>query len=167
MSVLNLVATCLTAEYPLLYMVRTAIMEEAEADGGKFSGAIADLDLDTINIASHPIYRMSLNAILGFLLSLVPLTIAGVVSRFQAGSSSTLQRVVMMAWLVFGTLGGVWFSSFLYGFQDAYDELNTFPSIVDIRPILEFFIKGGVLALGGFVLVGKMINEYGACIYLD
>ena len=46
MSFVNLLATCLTPDYPALYMVRSEVMIEAERRGGKFDGTIGIINVD-------------------------------------------------------------------------------------------------------------------------
>lgn len=108
MSIVNLAATCLTPEYPAIYMVRTSLINEAEENGGKIVGEVANLELDKVEPPDDPESTEDRALLLGFLLSLPPLAIVGGLSGFHAGKSTALERGFTMAWLAIGTAGGIW-----------------------------------------------------------
>lgn len=101
----------------------------------------------------------------------ISIAIIGGISSFDKGNSTTAQRVWTMLWLSFGffigpTAAFVPSPSFLvYIFKDQnretrdpdgwrYAHLGTFIS----------YLIYGVPAVGGYVVVGKMLYEYGKCI---
>ncbi|KAL3459178.1 hypothetical protein BJX64DRAFT_291431 [Aspergillus heterothallicus] len=158
MSMINLIATCLAPEYPTLYMVRTAIMNEAEEAGGIFQGEIGDLDLEEITTTKdNQGQRQKRIAWLTFLIAIVPLIVVGSLTHFKAGGSSSLQRGFMMAWLIVGIAGSMLGYTLARTARD-----NLYVMLV----YMLVFLPIAVPAIGGFVLVGKMIEEYGTCIYL-
>jgi hypothetical protein len=157
MSLINLAATCLAPEYPNPYMVRTSIMTEAERNGGIFTGEIAILDLDSVtNPKTTP--ESATGTWLGLLLRFFPVIIVGALTGFSAGDeSSPLQRGFIMAWFVVGIAAGIWGWA-LVGtvLKDSWAWLYT---LIALLPV-------AAPAIGGFVVVGRMLGEYGICTYL-
>lgn len=163
MSIINLAATCITSSYRAIYMVRTSLMREAESKGGKFVGEVADLDLGLIQVEGSQSLSRNVTMGIGLLLSFIPLIITSVLSRLQAGSSSTLQRGFTMAWLVTGIFGGILSYKLLSMlFFNKYDTPKYWNFLVGAF-IFWVLIPLGVPALGGFVIVGQMPKEYGIC----
>lgn len=106
---------------------------------------------------------------IGILAIVTPYVLISILSNgFQTGSISTpLQRGFVMSWLVFGQLFGAWF-----GFMGHDDSTEGSPfSTWDANHIN---IYGGILilillavvtpAVGGFVVVGLMIKQFGSCV---
>lgn len=96
------------------------------------------------------------------------LGIIGGLSRFHKGSSTLAEQVWTMMWLGFGIL-------FAFGIvQEELEEgiLNHRPSRAPSQIWNSFsedifsYILVGVPAIGGFVVVGQMINSYGTCHYV-
>ena len=87
---------------------------------------------------------------------LFPLIIYGILSRFRPMGSTYTQRVWTMTWLVFGFfIGPAIEGSYFYLRIPALDRL----SLVSVGYIVVFMAP----AIGGFVVVGQMINAYGIC----
>ena len=102
----------------------------------------------------------------------ITLLIMGTISRFSPGSSAVHQRVWIMLWYVCGTYFGSMFSMLLeVGVECRNPVLGfTLPRKVSIlRRILSLIVSVGLLgsliapAIGGFVVVGQMIMQYGTC----
>jgi hypothetical protein len=106
MSILNTVANLVTPEYPTLLLVRTPIMDEAEARGGFFRGELlVETDDGKVDQRDWTNETPSIWPI-ALLLSLIPLAIVGGISRFRAGKSTSIQRGFTMSWLIIGTFAG-------------------------------------------------------------
>jgi hypothetical protein len=99
------------------------------------------------------------------ILALAPIAIVGGLSHFHAGSSTVAQRGWTMSWLVSDIVAG-----FILG-----AALVPVLMPVDKEENQEHFAFGGLIvytlifgasALGGFVVVGQMVKEYGSCIKL-
>ncbi|KAL2841717.1 hypothetical protein BJY01DRAFT_217123 [Aspergillus pseudoustus] len=170
MSVINLIATCLTPEYPAIFMVRTPLMDEAEAQGAVIAGEVACIDMDLLTI-DNPQLDDNLAAWLsGFLLSLPPLAIVGALSQFSAGSSSIPERGFTMTWLATGIFGGLWAYFWqLVLFENENKEGRARSSTREKGRIYAGFtslvaIPLAAPAVGGFVVVAQMLREYGVCV---
>ncbi|KAL2843051.1 hypothetical protein BJX68DRAFT_270376 [Aspergillus pseudodeflectus] len=172
MSIINLIATCITPEYPAIYMVRTSLMNQAEAHGALITGEVGCLDLDQVDLQKDQT-NLDLLELGGFLLSLPPLAIVGALSHFSAGRSSMLERGFTMAWLAVGTVGGLWA---WIGATGIFMAISTFDRAFSARELsmtawltywLAVVIPLAAPAMGGFVVVAKMLGEYGVCIDLS
>ncbi|KAJ6443560.1 metallophosphoesterase [Purpureocillium lavendulum] len=101
-----------------------------------------------------------------FYVSVVPIAIVGGLSRFAPGQSATYQRVWTVMWLVLGAVVG--------------NGLRPMSDAIEGRPILGstmrhhrtaifwYSIIGvmavyAVLPIGGYVVVGQMIRDFGVC----
>ncbi|KAL4802585.1 hypothetical protein BDV18DRAFT_163988 [Aspergillus unguis] len=169
MSLVNLTATCLTPEYPAVYMVRTTIMAEAEAKGAFIVGDIGELDLTQVAAGTFPKGVVDVAFYLGFLLSLPPLAVVGGLSHFQSGHSSALERGFTMVWLAVGMVGGMWGYLLLEIFFAGSIATEGYPpprgsrgrfAIIFFALALPLFVP----AVGGMVVVGKMLREFGGTI---
>ena len=98
--------------------------------------------------------------LLTIVVGLVPVAINGILSHFKAGKSTHAQRVWTMTWLAFGVFIGalVEFKQTGLSYMDegeiAYNSLQ-----------LLYFCCAP--AIGGFVVVGQMLMEYGRCIQIS
>ena len=97
----------------------------------------------------------------GLLLALAPIAIVGGLSHFHAGNSTVAQRGWTMSWL-----GSDIFAGFILGAalvpadKEGTQEHNILVGIITYALIFC------APALGGFVVVGQMVKEYGSCIKL-
>jgi hypothetical protein len=173
MSMVNLVANLLTPAYPVAFLVRTPAMDEAEAAGCCFSGEIlVAIDHDgewrgavdrTPRRTDDQMMRVErdTNAMrTGLLLGLIPLAIIGALSRFQAGNSTSLQRGFTMSWLVLGIFFGFFFEDFSEPPSSSITQ-GTIGGMVN--GIYLGAAIGGCSAIGGMVVVGQMIQDFGIC----
>jgi hypothetical protein len=168
MSIINLMATCITPEYPAVYMVRTSLMNEAEAKGALITREVGYLDLEQVDLKKDQ-DDDDLLSWCGFFLSLPPLMIVGALSHFSAGSSSTLERGFTMAWLATGTVGGFLGYCGIAGIFESRCPDTTAredSSIIWIVCGLFAVVPLAAPAVGGFVVVAQTLREYGVCIHL-
>jgi hypothetical protein len=122
--------------------------------------------------------RKHLNLLLFWIplgISSISIIVNGAISGFRAGGSSIAQRVWTMSWLIFGMalapLGpslGQAFASLIWTYFIRKDRDSGV--IGNITSFLLAFILVGILfgilftpAIGGLVVVGEMIKQYGSC----
>jgi len=98
----------------------------------------------------------------GLLLGLVPIAIVGGLSHFKTGSSTVAQRAWTMSWLASGVIAGL----MLGGSMDLADKKHIKQHTTTNGMIGILFIFGAT-AIGGFVVVGEMVKQYGSCISLS
>ena len=121
---------------------------------------------------SNDLYGLTGSGLRGWLLSIVvaalPLVIVGALSNFSPGSSTKQQRGWTMAWLTTNIVFGPYMQFSTRVFSALFSRRNvpdpglagTGASLIKTcGPIV-------VPAIGGFVTVGKMINEFGSCVRL-
>lgn len=75
-----------------------------------------------------------------FAVALIPIVVNGALSHFQPRHSTFAQRVWTMTWLAFGII------------SDNVGNVG-----------VQYLIPYSVPAIGGFVVVSKMIMQYGNC----
>ncbi|KAL3439869.1 hypothetical protein BJX65DRAFT_291515 [Aspergillus insuetus] len=148
MSIINLAATCLAPNYPNLYIVRTSIMTEAEANGG----------LDSIT-KPKTTSETATGTWLGLLLGFVPLIIVGALTGFSAGDESSPLPAPR------SSADSSWrgFAARIFGWAlvgtDLRDPWAWLYTLIALSPV-------AAPAIGEFVVVGRMLSEYGVCTYL-
>lgn len=184
MSVMNIIASSLSPEYPAIFLVRTPMMAEAESKGGFFVGEIHFQEIKDSRHTYQP-PRMSgrtssfidnrccwLLAALAALVGCIPLVVIGSLSGFQPQRSSALQRGFTKSWVVLGVLGGP-----IIGCMDHYirRRRDCFARLGFDRGLCMgsgtrfcfryavLLLYFGVPAIGGMVMVGQMMHSFGAC----
>jgi hypothetical protein len=214
MSIVNLIGNLVCPSYDALYLVRSEVMDEAEARGGKFSGTVGRIvvpedtrhdngwvygpdnvkftddasdvkglkmygyeDQDTFSYTEGPTIievplfgpytaarRMPMqdaSSVVGLLFItitfIMPYIVIAVLTRFKPQSSTALQRGFMMAWLVVGQVSGI----ICYGFMEDKSKWQERGRLFAI-----FVVLFGAPAIGGFVMVGLMMKEFGYCVDL-
>lgn len=117
-------------------------------------------------------------ATLGIFVSSLSLLIIGLMSRFQAGSSSLTEQVVFMMWLALGTVVG-----FVVPFVSINDAVTLFMRVpleyiagMDKAGLLDYYywtvvvvrLPWGIffLPIWGFVIVGHQLDQWGTCVTL-
>ena len=161
MSVLNIIANISNPVYPAVYLIRTPLMDEAETNGGLFQGEIKieSYEQPSTDTWQKMASNMAAEMGIGFLLSLIPLAIVGCLSHFKAQNSTPIERELTMSWLVVGILYGIYLYSAEYlsvlKFGHRYFYLF-------LRFLCVIF-PSAVPTLGGMVVVGKMIHDFGIC----
>lgn len=176
MSVVNIVASLLSAEYPAMYLVRTPDMAAAIKDGGRFEGLVAELvpvdpesprarargSLVVFAPFSRDLRDWIIHAV-WLVLVVAPIAIVGGLSGFRHGEASTgEQRGWLMGWLVLGSVSGPWAVSVQ---RDLKNLAKQHPKYLawDIAGILIFWVP----AIAGMVMVGQEIKGYGICARFD
>ena len=101
------------------------------------------------------IFLQRLAIVTGFLAFITPYAILGALTKFRAGDS-IINGVWTMGWLVGGQLVGI-----LVGVRYSMEPLKGVSELVLM--VLALGISYGP-AIGGFVVVGKMISETGSCV---
>jgi hypothetical protein len=118
--------------------------------------------------------------------SSISIAIVGTLSRFSAGHSTLAQRVWTMAWLSFGLGMGAFLASMPTMFKLFPEWASKFPIITrrgdeyddndldgeKFQLISQVLTLGTITfcsapAIGGYIVVGQMLNEYGSCIRVD
>lgn len=181
MSIMNSFANMLTPEYPSMFVIRTPTMDQAENKHAFFKGAIKVDPLRARSpksslgrLGQHldrlflgPDDRFTLGNLLilfvSLVLSLIPLAVVGILSRFQKGNSTEMERGFTMAWLIVGVV---------YGLGIARGESQLMLWIFGkhrhrhrAKFLGPFFLllTLGVPAIGGMVMVGLMMENFGTC----
>jgi hypothetical protein len=99
--------------------------------------------------------------IFSLFLCFLPIVIVGALSHFQSGSSTTAERAWTMAWLSSSIVGG-----FLVAWTHKPADRKSIEGDVQGYALLGYIVIFGAPAIGGLVVVGEMIREYGTCIQL-
>ena len=107
-----------------------------------------------------------LEYIFTFLLGVIPLIINGAMSHFHPRSSTPNQRSWTMVWLALGVVSG--FSYILLQRSKQGDRKHQKIARKWWSPFLTLigYINGASPAIGGFLVVGQMLNDYGTCVRL-
>lgn len=179
MSITNIFASLFCPEYQAMFLVRTPDMDEAEKEGGKFDGVVAELAVPPPGSSEEP--KISVDIFDGggdvlavltwwFFLTTTPLIIVGALSRFSNGEGSTaFDRGWVMSWLVVGSLSSLvalWMRSMVR--DEFYYSYNVKSDIIVV--VLVFLVINllpWVPAIGGMVVVGRQLREYGICTRFD
>jgi hypothetical protein len=114
---------------------------------------------------SNPTHRRSRNLTYAFTLSLGMISVAinGAMSHFQAGASTPVQQSWTMVWLAFGVVSG--FAFIVSTEQERGTERwqrHTGPWWAPCWQLLSYMGSASP-AIGGLLVVGQMIHEYGSC----
>ncbi|KAH7075014.1 hypothetical protein FB567DRAFT_182368 [Paraphoma chrysanthemicola] len=100
------------------------------------------------------------------LISLLPLLITGLMSKFYIGTipprESSTWRGFVLQWLAFGSVTGLWWVLD----QEGKDALSS--ERVQMGPWwrVVVYIVSSAPAVGGFVSVGQMVDRYGMCVWV-
>lgn len=175
MSVVNLLANLFIPEYPCLYLVSSPNMEEAIQHGGVFQPIVAELDLNR-DLSERPAEKKTWRSrmtwrslrysildwsvgLVSWFAALCPLIVVGVMSRFKANESTMMQRGWIITWTVAGLGIPLLIDVILV---NARFSLKHKEYIEKYLPII-----GYAPAIGGMVVVGYMIQEYGVCTFIS
>ena len=189
MSIVNLFGSLATPTYDTMYLVRSEALGELEGENkgkpcfGGIVGKISEGDdqstsresflsfllmletngLDTIPVVAKDagnigrLQKYSTAAVIG-----IPFVIMGVLTGFHPGQSTKHERVWTMIWYVFGGLFGWAIPIMLGDFE--HDVTISSKATAVLR--IFYALMCGVGTIGGLVMVGKMLKEYGNCIRL-
>ncbi|KAK5652336.1 hypothetical protein OQA88_10528 [Cercophora sp. LCS_1] len=190
MSIVNTIANMLTPEYATTFVLRTPLLEELEAKGIVFFNGALDVKekqtLDeeqpkswktklvdftdalffdqtksyTVEYPSDSIY------VVGFIVSVIPLAIIGGLSRFRNEQSTQMQRGFTMAWLVVGIVYGLFLSDPRMAQAVAGDNSPLNKRNNGVYAATVNFLVFATPVVGGMVMVGEMIRDFGICTLL-
>ena len=176
MSLLNLLGNAMSPQYPSLFVVGSASLDKLRAKVKEqgleaefpLSGAVGRITPETEqrlqdyqqNWHDSTKIRLSIRRACHFGLAVVPIAVVGGLSGFQPAGSAVYQRVWTMMWLVFGSvLGPLMRSAITPPRSERMQNSNVSGEMSMITTLLFY----GVPAIGGLVVVGQMITEYGVC----
>ena len=170
MASINFLAHFIYPTFPEMYLVRSSGMLMALQEGATFDGVTGELDesSETRRVPLTPrIVKMIMTTSVTVAFAAISIAIVGSVSSFQEGLSTTAQRVWTMTWLASGTVLAP-FLELLFEFAVATTwSVNKgqncgklICSYMSLLLIVAFCIAP---AVGGFIVVGHMIQSYGVC----
>ena len=156
MSAVNILANLVMPEYPAMFIVHTPDLDKAVGEGGVVEGVVAEIDPDKVKGYDGMLKEEWGDKYPGFwyivttwVLLFTPLIIVGALSRFTTGESSTvMQRGFIMSWQVVSIACGV--IPYWHGRIGHAAWIGT--CWVFAAP-----------AIGGMVMVGLEIKDYGVC----
>jgi len=167
MSLINLIASVVVPQFPTIFMVRTAVMTEAERENGQFEGVVADLSQERcLEVSLRRRYALWIQGVfVGLVWGAIFMTYGEGLSWNPGTISSRAQEGWTMAWLT---------SSGVFG-----SVVNAIGKRMWSRPPRKFGWKSkefrwevlwflvplcfGVPAIGGLVVVGQMMAAHGNC----
>ena len=192
MSVINLIGNITSPEFFSVYLVRDGVMDEVEQrTGTKFErvvGEIQEPDWEndrpimvgndnilfsesvTVSIAQASYKKIMPTMYTAYLVAAIPLAVIGGITRFHPGHSTLAERSWIMTWLIFGMVYGVGQktsysiphrTTTLRIMSTQYKYKNLFLAFYVIATF--GFLPLAAPAIGGFVVVGQMLNAYGDC----
>lgn len=167
MSAINVATNVVTPDYPCMYLVAGPDLREAERCGGVFDNIVAEINLGQrvfpvptfMNKYTHVVASCGRwgNVWVGIVLATLiglPLAVVGGLSRFRANASTPAQKGWTMAWLATSMA-----MSFFVGRVSTYGP--------EVATRLLFYSLFYAPAIGGMVVVGLQLRDYGICSSLD
>jgi len=150
MSVVNIFANLVMPEYPAMFIVHTPDLDEAVDQGGQVEGVVAEVDMAELRVWKRlgKVNDGWLYKVTALLCLFMPLAIIGGLSRFTPGTSTTMQRGFIMSWYIVSIAFGV---------------IPHWQGRESHQAWLAMFWLFAAPAVGGMVVVGKEISEYGVC----
>ena len=196
MSLINLFGNLIRPEYPALYLVESETLDQlrnqvemnqpddnilliqgtvgrmtklSEADAlrkwqklsGRASGALSRyFFMANFNLYLAAVY-----------LSAVPIAVVGGLTGFHPESSTLAERVWVMLWLIFGIIVGAIIgpmSDVLEG-RPVLNALDRYSgtSLQAINLSIYYAVLYSAPAIGGYVVVGQMMKDYGVCMRIS
>ncbi|KAE9382234.1 hypothetical protein N431DRAFT_322571 [Stipitochalara longipes BDJ] len=180
MSIMNFIANIATPSYASLFLVSSPELLEARQRGGCFEGTIGRVTryknaaLETFGAGRWTLAQsFYASFIVLVLMGGIVFAIVGGLTKFKSGSqSTTVQKLFTMWWLAEGVIMGFyttlgWFGiSMLSGMRLDTNKskrfMQTYFSVLVGAFILQF-----TPAIGGMIVVGQMLAEYGSCVGVD
>lgn len=160
MSLINLCANILQPDYPAMYIVDSQFLDTLRRDHPDTCevtgtvGRLHEVSRDEPLMEDERLTPTFLLVVFALSLALCLAVIAGL-THFEKGDSTTAQRVWIMLWLVFSNFIGTMFGHSFDAQQEQHSvQLWIFS--------LAHFVYGAP-AIGGLVVVGQMIMQYGTC----
>lgn len=153
-------------------------MTQAEQEQKAFFCEALDVELQHTDQPEFPSLMASLAKLCSIIsLNFVPLAIVGGLSRFQAGNSTQLQRGFAMSWLVCGAWYGL-IKQITAGLVFAhpkddprstaeakpltFEDFSVEPAAPDFV-IFLYILLCCPFVVGGMVVAGLMMRDYGVC----
>ncbi|KAF4626091.1 hypothetical protein G7Y89_g12070 [Cudoniella acicularis] len=101
--------------------------------------------------------------------NIIPLILIGCLTGFHQGNSTSAQRGWIMAWLSFGFLGSFSAPLLLDGDPTSTPAETYRASLSHSEMVTQAvgFLVYATPAIGGFVVVGQMLREFGTCVKLS
>ena len=169
MSVVDIMASFLCPEHPSIFLIHTPDLDRAGKDGGRFDGVVARLVVPPTpgnDAAVSPFWyydprsnaRILRSVVLWLVLLMAPLGIAGGLTGFRSGESSTAaQRGWIMSWLVVGSLSSLWVA--MVGSIMGSTPYNGTRGARSVAFTLLSTLPFWVPAIGGMVTVGLQLSS--------
>jgi hypothetical protein len=150
MSIINIFANLVMPEYPAVFLVHTPDLDDAIRDGAVVEGVIGAVDMSRIpnKVIIEDVTDGWRYTITTLLCSFTPLIVIASLSKFNHGSSSIMQRGFIMSWYIVSIAFGA--IPYWFGREN------------HIAWLITFWIFAAP-AIGGMVMVGVEIQEYGVC----
>jgi hypothetical protein len=163
MSIINLITNLLRPEYPVMFMVHTADMDNAIREGGDFRGVVAAIDSDAVDqgitvgaMAPELFFSLNMVGYVGICI-ILPLAIVGGFSGFHSGQNVTIPTAWIFAWLIVGSSAALW----VRGLTGSGFVAESVRSPLLVRQL--FVVPLWIPALGGFFVVGELLRDFGVC----
>jgi hypothetical protein len=174
MSIINLATNLVRPEYASMYLVYSPEMQAAINAGGEFKGMVAEVDdeaidpvtgrtkpeaftggLDEQSIARNNLHNAFNMA--GYLVTaILPIALVGGYTGFQSGSNIEIAVSWILGWLIVGSVSSLWVR-----IAGAYGGvLHPIWGVILVLPLW-------VPAIGGLVVVGQMLKDFGICTSFD
>jgi hypothetical protein len=176
MSMMNIIANIVSPEYPTMYLVHTPDMDLAEEDGGRFHGVIATVALDNISsplrLRRHPKSRRFGRYIKIFsylLVSCIPIAVVLGLSKAKLGTASDQSQAAwMLSWLLVGSLTGGWVKVCVSVFRRILTTRLGYSVYFAVTVIMLVSVAPlWIASIGGMVVVGRQLYEFGTCVRLS
>ncbi|KAH8817263.1 hypothetical protein F5884DRAFT_896932 [Xylogone sp. PMI_703] len=170
MSLLNLLGTLVCPQYSALYLVESSVMDEARrVTGTVIEGTVGRLtETHTERTRQRP-HRQSndmkwwkskqqwIRLPVALAPTAISVLIIWALSRFQVRESTLAQRVWVITWLVVGSVIG------LAGAEVRGEDITVEHSRRELMIRCFQICIGAAPAIGGFIVVGQMLHDYGVC----
>lgn len=179
MSSVNLISNIVCPEYAAIFIVEneelSTLRRDLEAENRSseliIEGAVGRLSARTEEKMRMDVKARTVNRLpaIGWQIAMIVtglavyLAVVGGLTGFSKGHSTHAQRVWIMTWYCFGVLLGPYLKVIMDGLVitplDAAESSKTSTSISFVLVILLYATP----AIGGFVVVGQEIRQYGIC----
>jgi hypothetical protein len=181
MSLVNLLGNLICPQYPVIYLVESIEMKEArKLPNAVFEGVVGELDelcdqeireyrdqvflslRENTNIMKRVILDYILGGIGGtaWVPTAISIVIIAALTHFDRASSTLAQRVWIMSWFCCGN-----YAQFLAAYDMLRARRRWSAGKLNRNFVYQFLfiILSSVPSIGGFVVVGEMLSEYGVC----
>ncbi|ORX94724.1 hypothetical protein BCR34DRAFT_499061 [Clohesyomyces aquaticus] len=157
MSFVNLLSALLCPDYSHVYLVSSEAMSEAKSREGCLNRsyvAIPSTSTPTdLSSLQQDFTRSTILAYASVLVGCFPLIVVGGLSKFRREHSSVAQLAFTMSWLATGIVVGPIIHFIPYASRFSKSKVGKLGLLLYSAP-----------TVGGMIVVGKMIQEYGTCI---